>query len=118
MARDGMGQNKRTITHLLPTASSVLDSIVGLKLHLLANGHADVRRTVSHGAVAGNGLGDRTVDAVHGLVEFLGASMLGSRLVGRIGSVGSKTIGLEIGLLVGRRGRMVGAVARILLAEA
>ena len=109
-------EKKRTITHLLPAASSVLDSIVGLKLHLLANGHADVRRTVSHGAVAGNGLCDRTVDAVHGLVEFLGASMLGSCLVGRVVIVRVDIVELGLSLLVGRR--RAGAAIRLALAEA
>ena len=117
MAREGMGRKrKKTITHLLPTASSVLDGIISLKLHLLANGHADIRLDVSHCTVAGNGPGDRAVDTVHGLFAFLGASMLGGRLVGRESIVRVGVVELGLSLLVGRR--RAGAVARLALAEA
>jgi hypothetical protein len=117
MAREGMGQKrKRTITHLLPAASSVLDGIISLKLHLLANGHADVRGAVSHRAIASNGPGDGAVDTIHGLFAFLGASMLGSCLVGRVVIVRVDIVELGLSLLVGRR--RAGAAVRLALAEA
>jgi hypothetical protein len=110
-------QNKKEDNkYLLPATSSVLDGIVGLELHLLANGHANVRRAVSHGGVAGNGRSDGTVNAVHRLVGFPGASMLGGRLVGRITIVRIAVVELGLSLLVGRR--RAGAVARLALAEA
>ena len=107
-----------TITHLLPAASSVLDGVVGLELHLLANGHADVRPAVFHSTVAGNGPGDGAVDAVHGLFAFLGASMLGGRLVGRVVIVRVDIVELGLSLLVGRRRAGAAARRRLALAEA
>ena len=74
------------MTHLLPATSSVLDGVISLKLHLLANGHADVRRAVTHSAVARDGFGKWAIDAVHRLLAFPGvvASILGNRLVGEV----------------------------------
>lgn len=75
-------QSKRElISHLLPAASPILDSIASFLLHLLANGDIRIGSIVIEHILATDRLGDGAIDTGH-LLARLPATMLGSGGVG------------------------------------
>ena len=106
-------QSRRNrISHLLPAASSVLDSIASLHLHLLSNGNIGISPIIVEHILRADRLGDRAINAVH-LARLL-AAILGSRVV-----AGDKSVlgHFDVGVVGRRRGYGARAVALLLAAE-